>query len=91
MLLRAAATIVEHSPLLAREVESITEDEITFANNTELRAFPCSSRGGRGWPISHLAFDEAAHFLSESDGYQTAERVWQALMPSTAQFGTARG
>jgi hypothetical protein len=33
--------------------------------------------------------DEATHFLSESDGYRTAERVWEALAPSTAQFGDA--
>jgi hypothetical protein len=31
--------------------------------------------------------DEAAHFLSESEGVHTAERVWEALVPSTAQFG----
>lgn len=43
--------------------------------------------GGRGWPISCLILDEVAFFLSESDGFQTGERVWAALAPSTAQFG----
>src|SRR5207247_1513578 len=56
---------------------------------TALRAFPCSSRGGRGWPISTLVMDEAGHFLTETDGFQTADRVWEALVPSTAQFGDA--
>lgn len=89
LLVQAARSIVENSPLLAETVESYTEDAITFTNGTELRAFPCSSRGGRGWPISTLVMDEAAHFLTETDGYQTAERVWEALVPSTAQFGDA--
>jgi hypothetical protein len=31
--------------------------------------------------------DEAAFFLSETEGPQVAERVFQALTPSTAQFG----
>ena len=33
--------------------------------------------------------DEAAHFLSETEGPAVAERVWEALMPSTSQFGDA--
>jgi hypothetical protein len=33
--------------------------------------------------------DEAAHFLSETEGPQVAERVFEALAPSTAQFGSA--
>ena len=89
LLVRQARAIVERSSLLADLLEQVTEDQITFANRTALRAFPCSSRGGRGWPISTLVMDEAAHFLSETDGYQTAQRVWEALVPSTAQFGDA--
>ena len=89
LLVAAGRSIVERSPLLAGLVESITDDAIEFVNGTDFAAFPCTSRGGRGWPISTLAMDEAAHFLSESDGYQTAERVWEALAPSTAQFGDA--
>jgi hypothetical protein len=84
---------VERSPALAALVEAVTEDELRFRlpgrGRTALRAFPCSSRGGRGWPISTLILDEAAHFVSETDGFQTAERVWAAMLPSTAQFGAA--
>ena len=87
LLVAAARSMVEGSPMLSELVASSTEDELRFTNGTALAAFPCSSRGGRGWPISHLVMDEAAHFLTETDGYQTAERVWAALMPSTAQFG----
>jgi hypothetical protein len=91
LLVNAARSLVERSPLLAPLIESAAEDELTFAlpsgARTGIRAFPCSSRGGRGWPISALVMDEAAHFITETEGHQTAERVWQALVPSTAQFG----
>lgn len=87
LFVRAALSIVERSPLLAEMVEGVSDDEILFANGTALSAFPCTSRGARGWPISLLLMDEAAHFLSETEGPQVAERVFASLAPSTAQFG----
>jgi hypothetical protein len=93
LLIAAARSIVEASPGLAALIESATDDELRFAlpsgARTAVRAFPCSSRGGRGWPVSCLVMDEAAHFISETDGFQTADRVFEALAPSTAQFGAA--
>jgi hypothetical protein len=68
LFVRAALSIVDRSPLLAELVEAVSEDELLFANGTALSAFPCSSRGARGWPISSLLFDEFAHFLSETEG-----------------------
>jgi phage FluMu gp28-like protein len=70
-------------------VESTSEDEIAFVNRTAISAFPCSSRGARGWPISTLLMDEAAFFLTETEGPQVADRVFNALVPATAQFGDA--
>jgi phage terminase large subunit-like protein len=91
LLIAAARSVVEASPGLAPLVAAATEDELRFelpsGAKTAIRAFPCSSRGGRGWPISTLVMDEAAHFISETDGYQTADRVFEALVPATAQFG----
>src|SRR6202035_4376854 len=90
LIVNAARSIVERSPLLAPLVEGSTDDEIRFVlpsgARTAIKAFPCTSRGGRGWPISTLVMDEAAHFM-DSDGFQAAERGWGALTPSTAQFG----
>jgi hypothetical protein len=85
-----AKAIVSQSPLLSEMVKNETEDSIEFKNDTVLSAFACSSRSARGWPISSLLLDEAAHFLTETDGPQTAEKVWEALVPSTAQFPEAR-
>lgn len=89
LFLRAAHSIVERSPLLAPLIESVSEDELWFRNGTGIAAFPCSSRGSRGWPIFALLMDEAAHFMSETEGPQVADRVFEALLPSTAQFGHA--
>ena len=87
LIVQAARSVIEHSPLLAEMVESVTEDVVYFTNGTAFAAFPCSSRGGRGWPIFFLAMDEAAHFLTETDGPAVADKVFEALAPSTATFG----
>jgi Terminase large subunit, T4likevirus-type, N-terminal len=89
LFLRAALSIAEHSPLLAAEIEAVNEDLLTFRGGRALAAFPCNSRGGRGWPISCLLMDEAAHFLSETqtEASTLGENVFRALMPATAQFG----
>lgn len=86
LFVQAAASIVAGSELLRSQVVSQSEDEIVFKTGGTLTAFPCSSRGGRGWPIACLLMDEAAHFLSESEGPAVAEKVFAALSPSTAQF-----
>jgi hypothetical protein len=88
LLVQAASSIVHRSPLLAELVEAETDDEIGFRNGTAVAAFPCTSRGGRGWPISCLVLDEAAH-LVDTEGNSAAESVWRALVPSTAQWGDA--
>jgi hypothetical protein len=82
----AARSIVEQSRLLAPLIESVTDDEILFRNGTALAAFPCTSRGGRGWPIAALLLDETAHML-DGDGNQAADSVYRAFVPSVAQFG----
>jgi hypothetical protein len=86
LLVGAARAVVERSPLLAPLVESATEDEILFVNGTAFAAFPCTSRGGRGWPIFTLLLDELAHFV-DNEGNVSAEAVVRALLPATAQFG----
>ncbi len=93
LLVSAARSIVERSPVLCELVEDFTEDAIRFRTpsgaRVALRAFACNSRGGRGWPVSCLVMDEAAHFISDTEGPQVADRVWAAMVPSTAQFGDA--
>src|SRR5581483_11531370 len=86
LFLAAARSIVEASPLLGPLVEQATEDELVFKNRATLAAFPCTSRGGRGWPIAALVMDEAAHHV-DGDGNQAAASVYRSLAPSVAQFG----
>ncbi len=83
-----AKAIVEGSPILRGELVSETLDELTFSTGMTFAAFPASSRGARGWPIACLMLDEAAWFVAdENESNQTAEQVWRALAPATAQFG----
>jgi phage terminase large subunit-like protein len=86
LIVAAARTLVERSPVFAPLIESVTDDEMAFATGTSIAAFPCTSRGGRGWPVSCLVLDELAHFV-DTEGNSAAESVWRALVPSTLQFG----
>lgn len=86
IFLDAARVIVEGSPVLARLVAEIREDEIEFANRTVIRALPATARGVRGLPCSSILFDEAAHML-DLDGNASAEPMWRSLAPSLSQFG----
>ncbi len=88
--LRFLVSAAERSPILKRHIRRVTEDAVEFETaagaRTCVASFPCGSRGARGWPISLLCLDELAHFL-DSDGNSSAKQVWDALTPSTAQFG----
>ncbi len=85
IFLDQARTIVEASPLLAKLVAEVRDDEIEFVNRTVIRALPATARGVRGLPVSSLLFDEAAHAL-DGDGNAAAEPMWRSLSPSLAQF-----
>lgn len=87
LVLQAARSIVEESPLLRPLLTHESEDELVFSTGASFSAFPCTSRGGRGWAISTLILDEAAHML-DNDGDLAAENVYRALKPSVAQFGS---
>lgn len=86
LIVAAARALLEASPLLRPLIGSASEDEIGLTTGAVIAAFPCTSRGGRGWPISALVLDELAHMV-DTEGNSAAESVWRALVPSTAQFG----
>jgi hypothetical protein len=86
IVVQKARELVEDSPLFSKMIVSQSADEILFSNNSVFRGIACSSRTGRGWRVSTLIFDEFAHFLTETDGPQVADKVFNALMPSTFRF-----
>lgn len=63
-----------------------TSDEVVFRTGCTLRSLPCSSRAGRGYAVSLVVFNESAHYVSETDGFQAFREVWRSLVPATAQF-----
>jgi hypothetical protein len=93
VLLGMAKGIVEASPLLRGLVSRETEDALCFelpsGARSAIRLFPCSSRAIRGFAVSLGVMDESAHFTSEGEvgNAATADRVFTALQPATAQFG----
>jgi phage terminase large subunit-like protein len=92
IVLRVARDIIDASPLLRPCVLEDRDDQITLRTASgglaAITAFPCTSRGIRGRPISLLVLDEAAHFL-DSDGNASDYSVMQAALPSLLQFGDA--
>lgn len=84
-LLRAA-TDPDLSAVVDLDASSL--DEVVFKTGVVIRAMPCSSRSTRGLPISLLVLDEAAHMATTEDGWSAGKQVYQALVPSTAQFGS---
>jgi hypothetical protein len=88
LVLQRTRALLEGSPLLAGLIEGVSDDRILLRNGSVIAAFPCSARGTRGWPVSALVLDEAAHFV-DTDGNASLEAVWQALSPSCLQFGAA--
>jgi hypothetical protein len=81
------ASLIKQSPRLAAMVESQTADEIIFVNHAAIRAYPCSSRSFRGDPCSTVILDEFAHFVTTTEGDAASDSIWEAALPSVAQFG----
>jgi hypothetical protein len=89
LLLGYVRTIVERSPLLRGQLVSARDDRLTFKGNRVLVAAPCQDRLIRGVSALALVFDEASHFVSESWGPRTLERIWQAARPLLTIYGEA--
>jgi hypothetical protein len=87
LLLGYVKTIVERSPLLRSQLVSARDDRLTFKGNRVLVAAPCQDRLIRGVSASALVLDEASHFVSESWGPRTLERIWQAARPLLTIYG----
>jgi hypothetical protein len=68
------------------DYEASTLDEVVFRNNVVIRAMPCSARSTRGYPVSLLILDEAAHMMTTDEGFAAGKRVYEALLPSLGQF-----
>jgi hypothetical protein len=83
-------SLLEASPLMRGMVTDRTDDEIVLENGNRICAFPCTSRGSRGWAVSYLALDEYA-WHTDTNGDAAGPSVWAATVPSTYQFaGDAR-
>ncbi|CAN5200074.1 hypothetical protein BH09ACT13_BH09ACT13_10380 [soil metagenome] len=80
-------SLIERSPLLRSRLLTTREERLVFERGSIL-AMPCQDRLMRGLVASVVCLDEFGHFLSESDGPRVADRVFHAVRPSLATFGS---
>lgn len=85
--IRNCATLLSASPRLKRALVVETSDSLTFANGSEIRAFPCSARSIRGGAWSACILDELGHFVTSEEGNAAGDRILEAALPALAQFG----
>jgi phage terminase large subunit-like protein len=85
-LIKTCRALVEQSPQLRSLLVAETADELTFANQSAIRAFPCSSRGIRGQAWSSCVTDEIGHYTTTEDqnGDRTGDEILAAAQPSLA-------
>ena len=70
------------SHLIARD----TDDELELTNGMVIVTMPCTARSTRGYAIAVVIFDEGAWYVDTDGSPLSGEELWQALVPSTAQF-----
>lgn len=86
-MIATAAAIVKSSPLLAPLLTKETKGELEFLNGTRFTSFPASSRSIVGRAVRCFILDEAGHFFdNESGAAHEIDRIFNSMMPATAQF-----
>ena len=88
ILLQHALAIVKASPVLGSELTAETQGELVFRGGRVLRSLPCSARTARGLGAAIVVLDELGHFLTTEEGPRAAARVWAAVRPAVAAFGS---
>ena len=71
---------------LAHLIARDTDDELELTNGMVIVTLPCTARSTRGYAIAVVIFDEAAWFVDTDGSPLSGDELWQALVPSTAQF-----
>lgn len=85
--IRSCADLIQNSRPLRRMVTDERSDELVFSNGARIRAYPCSARSIRGAAWSSCVLDEAAHFVLIDSSNAADARIYEAALPSLAQFG----
>lgn len=86
--LQGVKDLINGSPILKPLITRETSDTLELSNGAVFKALPASSRSGRGMPCPLVIFDEIAHSLDTESGNAAGSSLYQALSPSTAQFGS---
>jgi hypothetical protein len=77
--------LLNSTPMLRREVASITKEVIAFKNGIEIQIRPSSFRGLRGLTLIGVIADEAAFwFTEESNSLNSDQEIINAVQPALA-------
>ncbi|MGI2908605.1 hypothetical protein [Tolypothrix sp. VBCCA 56010] len=78
--------LIKNSVLLKELIVNETADSLELCNNSIIKSIPTSSRSARGMACPMLIFDELAYSM-DSNGNASGDALYNALAPSSAQFG----
>lgn len=79
-------SLIGNSPLLKNLIENETADSLQLLNRAIIKSIPTSSRSARGMAAPFILFDELAYAMDTS-GNSAGDSLYNALAPSSAQFG----
>lgn len=85
-IFRYCLGFLEGAPMLAREIEGVTADEIRLRNGVEIATHVNSFRSVRGRTILAAIFDEIAFWRDDASANPDRE-VYRAVLPSLAASG----
>ncbi len=79
-------SLIGNSPLLKNLIKNETADSLELLNGAIIKSIPTSSRSARGMAAPFILFDELAYAMDTS-GNSAGDSLYNALAPSSAQFG----
>lgn len=82
-----ALAFLESSPILRKQIDSVTQSEIRLKNNITIAIHPASFRTVRGRTLVACVMDESAYWRDETSANPDLE-VYRALLPA---LGTTDG
>jgi hypothetical protein len=75
---------------MAHLIKSDANDELELTNGMVITAMPCTARSIPGYALAVVIFDEAGWYVDSDGSPMSGEELWQAVVPSTAQFPDGR-
>ena len=89
MIMRYCLGLLKASPMLRRQIESVTRETITLKNNIVVEIHTASSKSTRGYTIVAALLDEISKWPTDGNSAEQDAEVIAALKPGTATIPEA--